>query len=73
MFVWTQSEDAMHFLLKCPLYGQFRAVLFKAIREVTQLKVSLDLLLYGSDHLDFDTNYTIVKAVHTYIKSTERL
>ena len=68
-----RCEDAMHFLLKCPLYEQFRAVLFKAIREVTHIEVSLNLVLYGSDHLDFDSNCTIVKAVHAYIKATERL
>jgi len=66
-------EDAKHFLLHCPLYGHFRNLMINAIREVTQIEVSLNLLLYGSESIDFDTNCTIVKAVHTYIRSTKRL
>ena len=66
-------EDANHFPLHCPLYGQLRAVLINAIREVMQVEVTQNLLLYGSEHLDLDTNWAIVNAVHCFIKSTERL
>ena len=68
-----RCEDAKHFLLHCPLYGQIRAVMINDIREVTQVDVSQNLLLYGSDHLHFVTHCKIVKAVYSYIKSTGRL
>ena len=68
-----RCENANHFLLHCPLYGQIRAVMINDSREVTQVYVSRNLLLYGSDHLDFLTNSKIVKVVHSYLKSTERM
>ena len=44
-----------------------QAVLIKATREVTQVDVSRNLLLYGFEHLDFDSNWAIVNAVSSLI------
>ena len=53
--------------------GDMKREGINAIREVTQVEVTQHLLLYGSEHLDLDTNCAIVNAVHCFMKSTERL
>ena len=47
-------EDAIHYLLECPLYANARMQLFMNITPYTV--ISIDTLLFGSDNLTDENN-----------------
>ena len=65
-------EDVSHYLLYCPLYFQDRNVMIHEINNLG-VDVNVNVLLYGSDDVDIDTNKKIFDAVHSFIESTGRL
>ena len=65
-------ETTDHFILHCPLYLRHRRKLFDDINNVTNLNVTIDLLLFGSAEETFTNNTLIFKAVHDYIKISGR-
>ena len=66
-------EDSNHYLLHCPLYYVARNKMFKEIRNLSQYKVSSDMLLYGVAELSVVINREIFDAVHEFIEVTGRL
>ena len=66
-------EDNNHYLLNCPLYANYRAVLLGSIRSICGIKITCDILLYGDPNMDYCANVNIFNAVHSYIEGTKRL
>ena len=63
-------EDAEHYLFQCTQYTVSRRQLFKELRRFLPLNVNT--LLFGSENLTFEDNFTIFLAVQSYIKATVR-
>ena len=63
-------EDTSHFFLHCPLYYTYRLDLMNSVNAVS--KFEINILLYGDDELDFESNKQIFSAVHDYIKASGR-
>ena len=66
-------EDSNHFLLKCPMYHQDRLRMFVSISLICNIEINCNVLLYGSDNLDLQTNQRIFDAVQNFIDSSGRL
>jgi len=66
-------EDSNHFLLQCPLYFHDRNIMLHNIRSLCTLHISSDILLFGSEYLNLETNKKLFEFVHTFISSTGRL
>jgi len=67
-------EDTNHYLLYCPLFFQQRNAMFNSIRNIaTNIDISCNLLLFGSDKLNATVNENIFDIVHNYIDETGRL
>jgi hypothetical protein len=54
-------EDAIHFILECCLYNEARE----------ELKLKIEVLLFGDDTLTEMQNLQIFKSVQLYIKRTK--
>ena len=65
-----ETEDNFHFLFECPLYHTQRQKMLLSINNLCN--VNLDVLLYGDDNLDIETNKKIFDAVQEFIKLSER-
>ena len=69
----TSVESCYHYFFQCPLYINQR---FEMISKITtfcpNVHVTTDLLLYGSEEYDSETNAKIFKIVQTYLKDSER-
>ena len=65
------NEDKDHFILSCPRYAVYRAVLQNVCGDLG-VDLNVHNVLYGSDSLDFDDNITLTSALHTYIKDCRR-
>ena len=63
-------EDNFHFFLSCPLYNLQRQELVTIVNALSQC--TLNVLLYGDDSLDYETNLIIVDAVHDYMIKSGR-
>ena len=61
-------EDAIHYLLECPLYTNARMQLFMNITPYTV--ISIETLLFGSDNLTDETNLIVITNVQIYIYHT---
>ena len=59
-----------HYFFQCPLYIQQRDKLLEKVHQYTEPTV--DILLNGYNILCNGENEEIFKAVHTYLKETER-
>ena len=68
-----KCENSEHFLLHCPLYHEERRAMLSDIHNLCNVTVSCNLLLYGSDLLNFEINCKLFDCVHTYIETTDRL
>jgi hypothetical protein len=44
-----------------------------SIQSICNIEISCNILLFGSDDLDFETNKKIFDAVHVFIEATGRL
>ena len=65
-----EIETTAHYFLSCQLYQNQRVALNTVISNYTQ--IYLQTILYGSNRLSLNENNTIVEAVHTYIKESNR-
>jgi hypothetical protein len=66
-------ETAHHYLLICPLYQIPRISLYGKLLNIPNLPtINENLLLYGDIRLDDQTNLTIFKYVHHFIKQSNR-
>ena len=64
------AEDAEHFFFQCPNFTEPHVKLFRELRSFHPL--SLQLLLFGSDSLDYGDNSFIFKSVQNFIRDTKR-
>ena len=65
-------EDNKHFLLTCPRYNQMRAEMFLSIQRKTNVELTIDVLLFGTDAVSEEVNTSIFIAVQKYIKVSKR-
>ena len=65
-----ENEDSDHFFFHCPLYHDCRLKLMNSVIRFSN--VELNILLYGDDDLDLETNCKIFQAVHDYITESKR-
>lgn len=66
----AEMENVHHFFFKCRLYLEQRNLLFQTVHQFCD--VSLKVLLYGDQSLNFETNCIIFEAVHRYIERSKR-
>ena len=63
-------EDAIHYLLECPLYTNARMQLIMSITPYTV--ISNENLLFGSDNLTDENNLIVFRNVQKYIHHSNR-
>jgi hypothetical protein len=63
-------EDAIHYLLECPLYANARMQLF--MNSTPHTVISIENLLFGSDNLTDENNLIVLRNVQKYIHHTNR-
>ena len=75
-----QTENTLHFFRHCPLFVQFKAILYRDILNYTNINLLsvppddfVKLLLYGDPSLGDEVNDKILKSTIKYIANTERL
>ena len=73
------AETTDHFLLHCNIYTEVRLAMFQKLNpilEANNLNLQdlnlVDLLLYGSDVLSWDTNRAILSATLEFIQNSKR-
>ena len=67
-------EDSNHYLLHCPLHNLIRHNMFQSLHTNVHInEINSSTLLFGLNRVDFKTNKSIFKAVHTFIKESNRL
>ena len=62
-------EDCIHYFLECPVYDEYRQLLFTELRI---FNITIELLLAGDENMSYEQNVKIFSAVHSYIKRTNR-
>ena len=62
-----EIEDNKHFLLTCPRHTQIRAEMVLSIQQKTNMELTTDVLLFGTDAVSDEVNTFIFKAVQKYI------
>jgi hypothetical protein len=63
-------EEAIHYLLECPLYTNVRMQLFMSITPHTV--ISIENLLFGCDNLSDENNLIVFRNVQKYIHHTNK-
>ena len=63
-------EDAIHYLVECPLYTNARMQLIMSITPYTV--ISIENLLFGSDNLTDENNLIVFRNVQKYIHHSNR-
>jgi hypothetical protein len=63
-------EDAIRYLLECPIYTNARMQLFMSITRYTV--ISIENLLFGSDNLTDENNLILFRNVQKYIQHSNR-
>jgi hypothetical protein len=63
-------EDAIHYLLECPLYTNARMQLIMSITPYTV--ISIENLSFGSDNLTDENNLIVFRNVQKYIHHSNR-
>ncbi len=67
-------EDSVHFLLHCQLHANSRDKMLQTINDLlVDQNLNVNILLHGSEKLDFKINCDIFKAVHLFISESNRL
>ena len=68
------SETTYHYFFVCQKYIDYRRSLFASIIPIisTNIKLNLDLLLYGNMTLTYEQNVKIFMAVQKYMQITNR-
>ena len=67
-----EIEDNKHFLLTCPRHTQMRAEMVLSIQQKTNVELTTDVLLFGTDGVSEEVNTFIFKAVQKCIKLSKR-
>ena len=67
-----EIESTYHYLFKCPKYTRQRNSLFRNVFQLLNIRLSEDLLLFGSHDLDIDSNIIVFTTVHKYISQSKR-
>lgn len=65
-----QCEDCFHYFMQCPLYTRSRVVLMNSINTISSFH--LNILIFGDDSLNMESNIRMVEAVHTFVRGTGR-
>ena len=66
-------ETSKHFMLECPWYTAQRVQMYADLFMIPNLPpINIDMLLYGEETLDDQTNLLIFKLVHQFIQQTNR-
>ena len=63
-------EDATHFLFQCIKYIDERQVFNGTVRDFKPL--TINLILFGSENLNIETNMVLFRAIHRYIHASKR-
>ena len=72
-----EIEDALHYLLHCHHFSQYRIDLMNSVKSISENfdclsgNVKKDILLYGDPRLNGNKNKFILETTLTYIKSTD--
>jgi hypothetical protein len=71
----SDYEDPFHFFYMCPMFRNQRLIMFQAISSlnIDLNTCTIDMLLFGDENMDFETNTRLFKAVDAFIESTGRL
>ena len=67
-----EIEDNKHFLLTCPRHTQMRAEMVLSIQQKTNVELTTDVLLFGTDAVSDEVNTFIFKEVQKFIKLSRR-
>ena len=62
-----EVESNTHYLLTCPCYKRMRDEMVTSISQITNLTITIDVLLFDTDEVSDEVNTTIFKAVQKYI------
>jgi len=65
-------ETCDHYFFKCPLYNNLRLNTILTLDLPQNVKLDLDVLLFGNPLLSLNTNTSVFLAVQAFIKSTKR-
>ena len=63
-------EDATHFFFYCIKYIGEGQVFNDTVREFPPL--TINLILFGSENLNIETNMVLFRAIHRYIRASKR-
>ena len=63
-------EDATHFFFHCVKYIGERQVFNDTVREFQPL--TINLILFGSENWNIETNMVLSRAIHRYIHASKR-
>ena len=63
-------EDAIHFFFHCIKYIDERQVFNDTVREFQPL--TINLILFGSENWNIQTNVVLFRAIHRYIHASKR-
>ena len=63
-------EDAIHYFFRCKRYTTERQVFNDTVRVLQSL--SINLILYGNEDLNFETNIVLFRAIQRYIQVIKR-
>ena len=67
-----EVESNTHYLLTCPLYTHMRDEMVTSIRQITNLTITTDVLLFGNDEVSDEVNTTIFETVQKFKKVSKR-
>ena len=62
------GEGNTHYLLTCPRFTHMRNKMVTSISQITNLTITTDVLLFGTDEVSDEVNTTIFEAVQKFIK-----
>ena len=67
-----EVESNTHYLLTCPRYTRMRDEMVTSISQITNLTITTDVLLFGTDEVSVEVTTTRFMAVKKYIKTSKR-
>ena len=70
--VCGEIKDNKHFLLTCPRHTQMNDEMVLSKQQKTNVELTTDVLLFGTDAVSDEVNTSIFKAVQNYIKLFKR-
>ena len=64
-----EVESNTHYLLTCPRYTHMRDEMVTSISQITNLTITTDVLLFGTDEVSDEVNTTLFEAVQKFKKN----